>query len=404
MKKIVFLLLLFTFSFSLSPVRAQSDSSALKKFRINVVSKNVFGPVNADCAPNADLALKNNDGTYFEKPHSVAWFTFVAPEDTTLTFDIATADKDDDIDFLLFKDENGDFANALALHTIKPIRSNIARCDKTLEGKTGLKDNGENEHEKPGNHPAYSKSLIIKKGERFYLVVDNYSRTEGPFTLFLHLRWPQAPLPVKPPQNANNPKVNIIVADSLGKPIPARLKIAGAIAHKVIDTANTSIYTLTLQRRQRIKITGIATGYILYQSVYIVPLSGNEFNDTIRLTPIRANEDMVLQDIEFEPDVAILVPSSAEPLSNLLAFMQGNPSVHIIIKGYVNDPQQTNSNAYDMDLSERRAKAVLQYLVEHTIDASRMEWKGYGNRDMLYPNPQSLEEQQANRRVEIEVK
>jgi len=442
MKKIIFFLALFTFHFSLFTLSAQSDSAkpakkkpykqgpsymdanlyklprpvqdtandsiALKKkFNIKYVSSPFFGPVTADCEPNADLALANNDGTYFEKLHSVAWFEFTAPEDTTLTFDIAPDDKNDDIDFLLFKDEGGSFLNALASHGNKPIRSNIAACDKTLYGKTGLNNKSKNQHEKPGKHPAYSKSLSIKKGERFYLAIDNYTRAKGPFTLFLHLRWPaliKPPPPVKPPQTTDNPKVNIIVVDSAGMPIRVRLKIAGAIAHKVIDTSNTAKYSLTLGRRQRIKITGIAKGYILSQSYFTVPLSGNEFNDTIRFIALKSNEAMVLQDIEFEPDLAVFIPTSLEPLSNLLAFMQSNSSTHIVIKGYVNDPQQINTTSYDMDLSERRAKAVLQYLVEHGIDNSRMDWKGYGAKDMLYPNPQSLEEQQANRRVEIEVK
>jgi len=170
MKKVFFLLSLFTFHFSLSTVLAQSDTAKhngknkkakpykqgpsyidanlfkiqrpqdttgdstvlKKKLKLKIVDRDTFGPVVADYPPDAVLAQKSDDGTYLEKPHSVAWFSFVAPEDTILTFDLQPSQKDDDIDFLLYKDETGNFEYSLASGGAKPIRSNTARCDKSL--------------------------------------------------------------------------------------------------------------------------------------------------------------------------------------------------------------------------------------------------------------------------------
>jgi outer membrane protein OmpA-like peptidoglycan-associated protein len=391
------------------PQDTTGDSTVLKKkLKLKTVDKNIFGPVSADYPPDPKLAQKSDDGTYFEKPHSVAWFTFIAPEDTILTFDLEPSQKDDDLDFLLFKDETGNFEYSFASGGAKPIRSNTARCDKTLYCRTGLSPINKNFHQKPGKYSPYSAPLKVKRGERFFLAVDNYTNEKRPFTLFLHLRWPalqKPPPPAKPEVPSTKVvKVNIIVLDSSGKPAKARLKIAGVVPHKLIDTNHVSKYSMALQHKQRIKIAGIAPGYLLSQSYFTVPDEGGEINDTIRLKQVREHENMVLQDIEFVGNEAAFLLTSTEALSNLLEFMKANPTVHILIKGYVNDPMGINTNEYDLDLSERRAKTVIKYLSDKGIDPNRMEWKGFGRMGMLYPNPKTSEEEQANRRVEIEVK
>ena len=396
------------------PIRQNngSDTAALKKnLRLKVVDKPVYGPVSADCPPDADLALKGVAGMYFEKPHSVAWFTFVVPEDTVLTFDLVPANGTDDLDFLLFKYHGDDFENAIKTHTIKPVRSNIAHSDLSLKGKTGLSSAGKNSYEPLGSHPAYCSVLKVKKGEQFYLAVDNYTNVTGAFSLYLHLRWPiQTPL-VKPPHIVplgNNINLNIIVVDSANKPVKTRLKIklGATIEHERMfkDTSGISSYTLVVTHREYVKIVCIGTGYLMSQTELRVPDTGEQMNDTIHLSKIGAHKNMVLQDIQFEPDQSIFLPEAREPLFNLFDFMQSNPTVHILVKGYVNDPLGVNEGKYDQNLSEARAKAVVQFLIQKGIESSRMDWKGFGNKDMLYPNPQNWEEQQANRRVEIEVK
>lgn len=389
-----------------------ADSTAVKKnLKLKVVDKPVYGPVSADCPPDANLALKGIAGMYFEKPHSVAWFTFIAPEDTVLTFDLVPSNGTDDIDFLLFKYDGDDFENAVKTHKIKPIRSNIAHSDPSLKGKTGLSANGKNDYEPLGSHPAYSSVLKVKKGERFYLAVDNYTDANGPFSLYLHLRWPVQIPPSKPHHMVplgNNINLNIIVVDSANKPVKTRLKIKlGATSERertYKDTSGIWQYSLTVAHKEYLGIVCISEGYLMSQTELRTPDTGEEVNDTIHLVKIGAQKNMVLQDIQFESNQATFLPEAREPLFNLLDFMKSNPKVHIIVKGYVNDPESQNSNKYDQELSEQRAKAVVQFLIEKGIESSRMDWKGFGNKDMLYPNPQNWEEQQANRRVEIEVK
>jgi outer membrane protein OmpA-like peptidoglycan-associated protein len=392
------------------------------------IKTNTYGPVRVEGKPNAFLSMPHTKGWYFEKPHSVAWFTFVVPEDTLLTFDIIPANNSDDLDFLLFKGEEG-FCKKINQQRLKPVRANIANTSQTKNGATGLSADALNETELPGKHPAYSKTLQVKKGERFYLAVDNYTDSLNAFTLYLHLRRSAivvTPPPVKKPDLvalSNDAVLKIVLCDSTKKPVAGRLKIlssywrmnndngdeeyglGSAKLHRTsIDTSNVSMLSVKSQQKQKIKITAIASGFLLNQDLITIPDNVTEFSDTIWMNPIRKNGNMVLQDIKFEPDQPAFLPASKEPLSNLLLFMQSNPTVKILIKGYVNDPQGTNEGKFDQDLSENRAKAVYSYLMNHGIDKERMDWVGFGARDMLFPNARTWEEQEANRRVEIEIK
>jgi outer membrane protein OmpA-like peptidoglycan-associated protein len=79
-----------------------------------------------------------------------------------------------------------------------------------------------------------------------------------------------------------------------------------------------------------------------------------------------------------------------------------NSEIRIEIQGHVNAPGMENSGRIK-SLSEKRAKAVKSFLKDNGIDGSRLEIMGYGNTEMIYPEPKSVEEEEANRRVEIKI-
>jgi outer membrane protein OmpA-like peptidoglycan-associated protein len=56
-----------------------------------------------------------------------------------------------------------------------------------------------------------------------------------------------------------------------------------------------------------------------------------------------------------------------------------------------------------LNLSKERAEAVYNYLVNRRINKSRLQWHGYGNKEMVYPVPVNEDEMEANRRVEVEI-
>jgi len=90
-----------------------------------------------------------------------------------------------------------------------------------------------------------------------------------------------------------------------------------------------------------------------------------------------------------------------QKLQRLKEFMTVNSDIHIEIQGHVH---AVGKNSFaGRRLSLARAKKVMTFLEEHGIDKNRMEAEGYGNEQMIYPEPKFSWQEQANRRVEVKI-
>ena len=85
--------------------------------------------------------------------------------------------------------------------------------------------------------------------------------------------------------------------------------------------------------------------------------------------------EMVIEGIEYDFNKATLRPASKEILDNVVKFLELNNDIAIEIRAHTD---QRGSDAYNLDLSERRAKSVYDYLIANGIDPSRLQSKGYG--------------------------
>ena len=77
--------------------------------------------------------------------------------------------------------------------------------------------------------------------------------------------------------------------------------------------------------------------------------------------------------------------------------MGENPSMHVVVDGYTDS---IGSDAYNLKLSERRAEAVRDLMVQKGISASRITTHGYGKSRPVASN-NTAEGRAENRRVEI---
>jgi OmpA-OmpF porin, OOP family len=84
----------------------------------------------------------------------------------------------------------------------------------------------------------------------------------------------------------------------------------------------------------------------------------------------------ILDMIYFEYDKAIIKPVSYPILNAVAATLQGNPSINLVeIQGHTDE---RGDDAYNLDLSDRRAHAVEKYLTDRGVDAKRVTAQGYG--------------------------
>jgi outer membrane protein OmpA-like peptidoglycan-associated protein len=98
----------------------------------------------------------------------------------------------------------------------------------------------------------------------------------------------------------------------------------------------------------------------------------------------------------FDFDKADLRPEAGAELDSLVIFLKKYPKTELGIAGHTDD---IGSEEYNLDLSERRAKAVFDYLISKEIPAERLGSRGFGERRPVADNT-TEEGRQKNRRVE----
>ncbi len=104
-----------------------------------------------------------------------------------------------------------------------------------------------------------------------------------------------------------------------------------------------------------------------------------------------------LEGIHFASDSAELSGEAKTRLDNSLAAIKANPSTQLDVEGHTDSRA---SDAYNLDLSQRRAQAVVNYLVASGVSASRLNAVGKGESYPVASND-SKEGRQQNRRVEV---
>ncbi len=103
--------------------------------------------------------------------------------------------------------------------------------------------------------------------------------------------------------------------------------------------------------------------------------------------------------INFDTDSDVIKPEFFEQLDKVVAVLRDAPNATAVIEGHA-DQRSTSKRNYNIELSSRRAAAVLKYIAEKGIDASRLKSIGYGFEHPKASNDPSKGNVE-NRRVEV---
>ena len=107
----------------------------------------------------------------------------------------------------------------------------------------------------------------------------------------------------------------------------------------------------------------------------------------------------VLTNVLFDTDKATIKPASHTELDEVVKVFDENPGLRVEVDGHTDS---RGSDAHNLDLSQRRAEAVLEYLVRHGVAVERLAAKGFGESKPVADN-ESVEGMSLNRRVELNV-
>jgi outer membrane protein OmpA-like peptidoglycan-associated protein len=144
-----------------------------------------------------------------------------------------------------------------------------------------------------------------------------------------------------------------------------------------------------------------AEGYYS-RDIFNHPISSTTQHDTIYLAPITHGAITKLDDIYFAGGLAIILEESMPRLKRLKDFLLLNPGISIEVQGHVND--EGGNSLGSQRLSKKRAKRIVDYLTSCGIEPERLSAVGFGNTKPIFANPESEEQKEANRRVEVKIK
>jgi outer membrane protein OmpA-like peptidoglycan-associated protein len=164
----------------------------------------------------------------------------------------------------------------------------------------------------------------------------------------------------------------------------------------------TGAFLVALPMDQMISLNVDKKGYLFYSDHFNTNSKSSKADPVeiqIPLKKLKPGEIMVLNNIFFETNQFELMESSFPELNKLVAFLNENPSIRIEISGHTDT---IGTIDYNNELSEKRAKAVYDYLISRGFEPLRMKYKGFGFTKPVDTND-TESGRSKNRRTEIKI-
>ncbi len=198
---------------------------------------------------------------------------------------------------------------------------------------------------------------------------------------------------VKVVDESNTPlaaKVNLTSVDNMS--VGKSVKGEGVFEFKVTQ-GETKDYKLSVEN----------PGYVFENTTLSIPgasENGLSIERIVRMRKLQMGTRSVLRNIYFNFNKASFKDESYAELNKLETMMAENTGLQIEISGHTDN---IGSKTYNKNLSQRRANAVKDYLVQKGVDARRITAVGYGEEQPLASNDDEKEGRELNRRVEFKV-
>lgn len=185
------------------------------------------------------------------------------------------------------------------------------------------------------------------------------------------------------------------------KPIKATVQIKSLESKRVtfIPVDEDGDYVASLLKNEDYLLT-IKGEDIVYQSTYVAAkdsITAPVIKLEMEVQPIEVGMHYRLHNIYFAFNSADILSSSQKVLDEFIVFLNDHPTMTISIEGHTDN---VGSDEFNLILSENRAKAVYNYLVNNGIDADRLQYKGFGKTTPIATN-ETEEGRAMNRRTEF---
>jgi outer membrane protein OmpA-like peptidoglycan-associated protein len=263
----------------------------------------------------------------------------------------------------------------------------------------------------PINTEGMEEALAVSfDGQLAYLAAE---RSEGKGSLDIYeFELPNA----LRPQPITYAKILVVDAQT-GQNLQAQLKVSALESERVFLESSTNrdgSFLVCLPLGQRYGLHAWREGYLFHSESFALQEGELAKPSMIKiaLQPIPKIVDkpsgkkdtllskpIILKNVFFETASAALLPSSKTELNDLAALLKSQPKLKIQLNGHTDSEGEEAAN---LDLSQRRAEAVRQYLIQSGIQADRLRAQGYGESKPIASND-TPDGRRQNRRTEFVV-
>lgn len=167
------------------------------------------------------------------------------------------------------------------------------------------------------------------------------------------------------------------VLDKDEEPVPnAVIRIVGNDGSNQKEIArNDGSFKFQLQRGVSYVMLAGARGYLNAKQEFTSDNAEEDAEYGIDFILASINKPVVVDNIFYDFDKATLRPESQTALDEMAQLLRDNPNVTIEMASHTD---RKGTDDYNLDLSHRRAKSVIDYLIEAGISADRLQYQGYG--------------------------
>jgi outer membrane protein OmpA-like peptidoglycan-associated protein/tetratricopeptide (TPR) repeat protein len=200
-------------------------------------------------------------------------------------------------------------------------------------------------------------------------------------------------------------KGKVLDADT-GTPMGARLTLTNNEKNEVLAIINsnpqTGEFELFIPHGGNFGVSTEKEGYLFNSNNFNLPASYElqELEIGIFMVKAEIGSKVVLKNIFFDIGKAELKQESVTELENIRELLDKNPSLKVQINGHTDNVGEAT---YNKTLSQRRARSVVDYLIQNGVDANRLAAVGYGEERPLVSNDDEADGREINRRTEIEI-
>jgi outer membrane protein OmpA-like peptidoglycan-associated protein len=313
---------------------------------------------------------------YLYEDRYTFWYKFIAVEAVEISFSVSPTNRDDRYRAIVFDYGGSDFCDKLVnqdLQTMSAKRTPIFGDDGQV---------------------LYKNSIEAAKGDTFFISVLSLSPDDCGHFLYMESGGEKLSL-----HAIHRPCYNFSM---LEQPDFSTAKEVAEDVFLQLDLGNSVAPPDTAEQPPA------PTGFAALETVEVQ----SEEADFISV-----GDRLILNQVFFYNNTFAFKPGAEEELNQLVSFLNMNPTVEIEVQGHTanNTPdirpdpnfkgqgKEWNFKGSAFKLSEKRAEAVVTFLIENGIEKKRLVAKGYGDTQKRIPNATSFEEFEKNMRVEAVV-